>query len=295
MLSQHSHIHTNAKHNTSITINKMYLAVLITLLFCILEGFIGYAANSLSLIADAVHNLTDAFALALSAFALWAAKKPSANKMTFGYHRVGILVALFNSLSLIFVAALIFWEALKRFKNPEIVNANPMILLAILAVIMNTAIAWWLSSSAKNDLNIKSAYIHMLGDAAASLAIVIAGIIIYFTGAYIADPIISIIFGILVLCSCFGTVSESVQILLEAAPKNIDLEKVHQAICDVQGVITMHDLHVWTIASGFVACSCHIVIKDQSISNSQLILQNINTMLEHDFGISHFMAQTQAE
>jgi cobalt-zinc-cadmium efflux system protein len=255
----------------------------------------GYLSNSLALMADAGHNFADALALAFSAFALWMATKPADSKRTFGYHRVGILAALVNAAGLVVMAGAIFWEALQRLNAPEPVQSGPMIWVALVAIILNSGIAWWLSRAAKEDLNIRGAYLHMVGDAAASFGVVIAGIIIALTGAYIADPIVSIIFAALVLWSSWGILTESIHVLLEATPVGLDLAKVEQAIRGVTGVLDTHDLHVWTVSSGLIAGSCHIVVADQSVSNSQQIHQNVAHMLEHNFKISHSSIQVEVE
>ena len=278
-----------------ISSNKMWLATGITFAFCLVEALIGYHSNSLALMADAGHNFADALALALSAFALWMATKPADNRRTFGYHRVGILAALVNAVGLVVMAVAIFWEAVLRLSAPEPVDSGPMIWVALVAIVLNSGIAWWLSSAAKNDLNVRGAYLHMMGDAAASFGVVIAGIIILFTGAYIADPIVSIIFAGLVLWSSWSILSESIHVLLEATPAGLDLAKVEQAIHGVSGVLDVHDLHVWTVSSGMIASSCHIVVADQSVSHGQQILQNVAHMLEHDFKIGHSTIQVEAK
>ena len=280
-------------HGAGISSNKMWLATSITFTFCLGEALIGYKSNSLALMADAGHNFADALALALSAFALWIATKPADNKRTFGYHRVGILAALVNAVGLVLMAAFIFWEAIQRLQAPEHVQSGPMIWVALLAIILNSGIAWWLSSAAKDDLNIRSAYLHMLGDAAASLGVVIAGIIIAFTSLYIADPIVSIIFALLVLWSSWSIVTESIQMLLEGIPVGMELNKVESAIRHVEGVLNMHDLHVWTVSSGIIACTCHILVAEQNVSDGQKIHKNVANMLEHDFKISHSTIQIE--
>lgn len=282
-------------HGVGISSNKMWLATAITFTFCLGEALIGYKSNSLALMADAGHNFADALALALSAFALWIATKPSDNKRTFGYHRVGILAALVNSVGLVSMAAVIFWEALQRLQAPEHVQSGPMIWVALLAIILNSGIAWWLASGAKGDLNIRSAYLHMLGDAVASLGVVIAGVIIAFTSWYTADPIVSIIFAMLVLWSSWSIFTESIQMLLEGIPAGMELAKVELAIRNVKGVLNIHDLHVWTISSGLIACSCHILVTEQNISGGQKILKDVAHMLEHDFRISHTTIQIEVE
>lgn len=282
-------------HGKGISSNKMWFATAITFAFCLGEALVGYSANSLALMADAGHNFADALTLALSAFALWMATKPADKKRTFGYHRVGILAALVNAIGLVVMAVIIFWEAVERLQTPEQVQSGPMIWVALLAILLNSGIAWWLSSSAKENLNIRSAYLHMMGDAAASLGVVIAGIIIAFTSWYIADPIVSIIFALLVLWSSWSIFTESIQMLLEATPVGMDLAKVELAIRNVKGVLSAHDLHVWTISSGLVVCSCHILIAEQSVSGGQKILQDVAHMLEHDFRINHTTIQIEVE
>ena len=287
----------SGSHSPAATISskQLWVATTITFIFCLGEAAVGYFSNSLALMADAGHNFADALALALSAFAIWMATKPADSKRTFGYHRVGILAALVNAVGLVLMAGAIFWEAVQRLNAPEAVQSGPMIWVALLAIILNSGIAWWLSRAAKADLNIRGAYLHMLGDAAASFGVVIAGIVISLTGAYIADPIVSIIFAILVLWSSWNILTESVHVLLEATPAGLDLATVEGAICGVEGVRGVHDLHVWTVSSGLIASSCHILVTDQRVSQSQHIHQTVSQLLAHDFKISHSTIQVEVE
>ena len=280
-------------HGNGITSKKMWIATAITFTFCLFEALIGYQSNSLALMADAGHNFADAFALGLSAFALWVASKPADDKRTFGYHRVGILAALVNAVGLATMSIVIFWEAMQRLQTPESVDSGPMIWVALLAIVINSGIAWWLSAAAKDDLNIRGAYLHMVGDAAASLAVVIAGIIIAFTSWFVADPVVSIIFAFLVLWSSWGILTESIQMLLEGTPTGMDLTKVKQKVSEVEGVLSVHDLHVWAVSSGLIACDCHILIAEQNVSTGQKIQQNVTHMLEHDFNINHATIQIE--
>jgi cobalt-zinc-cadmium efflux system protein len=282
-------------HGAGISSNKMWFATAITFAFCLGEALVGYKSNSLALMADAGHNFADALALALSAFALWIATKPADNKRTFGYHRVGILAALVNAVGLAVMAIVIFWEAIQRLQTPEHVQSTPMIWVALLAIILNSGIAWWLASAAKEDLNIRSAYLHMMGDAAASLGVVIAGIIIAFTSWFIADPIVSIIFALLVLWSSWSIFTESIQMLLEGTPAGMELAEVERTIREVNGVLDVHDLHVWTVSSGLIACNCHILVLEQSVSSAQKIQAEVAHELEHDFKISHSTIQIEVE
>jgi cobalt-zinc-cadmium efflux system protein len=282
-------------HNETISSKQLLIATLLTFIFCLSEAAVGFFSNSLALMADAGHNFADALALALSAFAAWIATKPADSKRTFGYHRVGILAALANAGGLVVMAGVIFWEASHRLFVPEAVQSAPMIWTALIAIMLNSGIAWWLFKAAKEDLNIKSAFQHMVGDAAASFGVVIAGIIIALTGAYIADPIVSIIFAALVLWSSWSILTETVSVLLEATPVGLDLAKVEQAICGVTGVLYTHDLHIWTISSGLIASSCHIVVAEQSVTDSQQILQDVAHMLEHEFKVGHSTIQVEVE
>lgn len=282
-------------HAEGISSNKMWIATAITFAFCLGEALIGYQSNSLALMADAGHNFADSLALALSAFALWLATKPADNKRTFGYHRVGILAALVNAIGLVAMAAVIFWEAVQRLQAPEHVQSGPMIWVAMLAIILNSGIAWWLSSAAKDDLNIRSAYLHMLGDAAASLGVVIAGVIIMFTSWFIADPIVSIIFALLVLWSSWSIFTESIHMLLEGTPAGMNLDEVKLAIGKVSGVLNVHDLHVWAVSSGLISATCHIVVAEQGVSSSEKIVQELARTLEHDFKISHTTIQIETK
>src|SRR5712691_8836308 len=195
----HSH-----DHGASLTGRRLLLSAFITVAFVIGEATAGYFSNSLALLSDAGHNFADALALILSWYGLWIARRPSSAKRTYGYHRVGILVALVNAVSLVVIALLIFWEAASRLRHPEPVQPTPMIVVALIAILLNTVISLWLRSAAKKDLNIRSAYMHMLGDAISATGVVGAGVVVAFTGASIADPAVSVLIGFLILWSSWG-------------------------------------------------------------------------------------------
>ena len=286
----HKHV-----HGTAATGQRLALSISITIAFVIGEAIAGYFAHSLSLISDAGHNLADALALVFSWYGIWIARKPSTPQRTFGYHRVGILAALVNAVSLVVIALLIFWEATGRLGHPQPVRSTPMIIVALIAIVMNTAISLWLRGHAAHDLNVRSAYLHMLGDAISAAGVVVAGLIVALTGASIADPIVSILIGLLILWSSFGILKESVNVLMEAIPKGMDMDLVEQAIGGVRGVLAVHDLHVWTIGSGIVACSCHVTVGEQSIRSGQDVLRVVNEELKNQFGISHSTIQVEVE
>lgn len=274
---------------------RMVFSVILTLAFVVGELVAGYVSHSLALISDAGHNFADAAALLLSGYALWIAKKPSHARRTFGYHRVGILAALVNAVSLVVIAVFIGIEAVDRLRNPVEVHAGPMIWVALAAIVVNVVIALWLHAGSKHDINVRSAYLHMVGDAVAAFGVVIAGIVVALTGASIADPIVSLLIAGLILWSSWSTLSESITILLEGTPKGMNLKEVQDAICGVQGVLGTHDLHVWTIGPGVIACSCHIVVAEQSILSGQEVLKAVVSELSHHFGIGHTTVQVEVE
>ena len=282
-------------HPTNATGRRLALSIAITLTFVIAETLAGYFSHSLALVSDAGHNFADALALFFAWYGVWIARKPSSERHTFGYHRVGILAALINAVSLVVIALLIFREGAGRLGNPQTVHGRPMIIVASIAIVMNTAISLWLRSGARHDLNIRSAYMHMVGDAISAVGVVLAGIVIAVTGMSFADSIISILIGVLILWSSWGILQESVNVLLESIPKGMDMNEVQQVIVEVPGVLAVHDLHVWTIGSGIIACSCHIIVGEQSISRGQDVLRVVNRELETRFGISHSTIQVEVE
>jgi cobalt-zinc-cadmium efflux system protein len=282
-------------HGPSLTGRRLLLSVFITVAFVIGEAGAGYFSNSLALLSDAGHNFADALALTLSWYGLWIAARPSSAKRTFGYHRVGILVALVNAVALVVIALLIFWESIDRLRHPEPVHSAPMIVVALIAVLMNTVISLWLRSGAKKDLNVHSAYMHMLGDAISAAGVVVAGLVVAFAGASVADPIVSILIGILILWSSWGILKESVNVLLEGVPEGMEMEKVERTIGAVAGVLAVHDLHVWAVGSGMICCSCHVSVEEQSVRSGENVLRAVAEELEHKFGISHSTIQVEVE
>lgn len=286
----HSH-----DHGTSLTGRRLLLSVFITVAFVIGEAAAGYFSNSLALLSDAGHNFADALALILSWYGLWIARRPSSAKRTYGYHRVGILTALVNAVALVVIALLIFWEAISRLRQPEPAHSTPMIVVALIAILMNTVISLWLRKAAKHDLNVRSAYMHMVGDAVSAVGVVIAGIVVAFTGASIADPVVSLLIGLLILWSSWGILKESVNVLLEGIPEGMEMETVERTIGAVAGVLAVHDLHVWAVGSGMVCCSCHISVEEQSVRSGENVLRAVADQLEHNFGISHSTIQVEVE
>jgi cobalt-zinc-cadmium efflux system protein len=286
--------HVHAEHGTD-TGWRLGVSSGLTLAFVTGEAVAGYFANSLGLLSDAGHNFADALALLFSWYAIRAARRPADARRTFGSHRVGILAALVNAVFLVLIAVLIFGEAAQRLRHPEPTAGPLMIGVALVAVVLNGAISLWLRHEAKHDLNVRGVYLHMLGDAISALGVVAAGAVVALTGQATADPVVSLLIGVLILASSWSILTESANVLLEAVPKHLNMEALEQGIRESPGVLGVHDLHVWTIASGILACSGHIVVSEQSVREGQQILRAVAGLLRERFGITHTTMQIEVE
>ena len=234
----------------------------LTVGFVLVEAAAGWWAGSLALVGDAGHNLADAASLAFSAYAVWIARRPSHAGMTYGYHRVAVLAALANGASLVGIAAGLGWGAVERLAHPAPAHGWVMVATAAVAVALNLTIGSWLHAGSHGDLNVRSARLHLLGDAASAGGVVVAGLIVALTGASVADPIVSLLIAGLILVTSWGVLKESVGVLLEAAPAGVDMAAVERDLAAAEGVGGVHDLHVWTIGPGVVAASVHVVAAD---------------------------------
>jgi cobalt-zinc-cadmium efflux system protein len=293
----HSHSHAHAghhhHHDHAHEVGKKTLTVVLALtaVFMLVELAGGLISNSLALIADAAHMLTDVGALGLSLFVLWFSRRPARPEKTYGYLRLEILAALINGVMLVVIAIAIFWQAYERVLQPEDVEGGLMLGVSIAGFIVNVIAARMLHSSADHNLNLRAAYLHVIGDLVGSAGAIIAAILILTTGLVIADPIISIAVGLLILYSSWNLVRESVDVLLESVPSHIDLSAVRQTIDGIPGVDQVHDLHVWTVTSGLVSMSAHAVVHNPE--NNQRVLQDIHRELRDRFGISHITVQLE--
>jgi cobalt-zinc-cadmium efflux system protein len=270
-------------------------AVALTLAFVVVEAVSGWFAHSLALISDAGHNLADAAALGLSWYAIRVAGKRSHQGMTFGYRRVEVFAALINGASLVMIAAVVAWEAVARIIHPDLADGRTMIVVATAAIVLNVLISVWLQAASKDNINVRSAYLHMLGDAVAALGVVIAGIIVLTTNVLWADPVVSLLIAGLIVYTSWDVLRESATILLEGTPSGLDMPEVAHAITGVAGVRGVHDLHVWVLGPGVVACSCHIVVAEQSVREGQQVLRSVVRELEHRFAITHTTVQIEVE
>ncbi len=292
-IQKHEHVgHGHAGHNHTHGMAKktLRLAFFLTLIILCAGVVGGLLANSLALLSDAGHIVTDVFALGLAWLAAVQAERPADERKTFGYHRVGILAALLNALLLILIAVAISWEAIQRFQHPEPVQPLIMFGTAAITIAVNLFIAFGLQKN-EHNLNVRAATLHVLGDIGASVGVILAGVIILLTGWTPADPILSIGIAVIVAFGAWRLLRETLDILLESTPKSVSITNLVDDIKLVRGVQDVHDLHVWSISGDMHALSCHVMIDDLPPSGSSPILQSLNTMLNEKYQIAHSTIQ----
>ena len=285
--------HAGHEHTHGMAKQTLRLAFFLTMLIFATELIGGFLANSLALLSDAGHVLTDIFALGPAWFAAAQAERPADASKTFGYHRVGILTALVNAVTLIVIALAILWEAIQRFQHPEKVQPLVMFLAAGIGISVNLFIGFGLQKVGDN-LNVRAAALHVFGDVGVSVAVIMAGAVILLTGWYPADPILSVGIAGLIAVGAWRILRETTDILLEAVPKDINLSELVRDMMRVSGVQDVHDLHVWCITSGMYALSCHASIADLPPSESASILRSLETMLREKYRIGHTAIQFES-
>lgn len=290
-----SHTHSHVGDLAAQTTKRLALSLSLTAAFVIVEIFAGIFSNSLALLTDAAHNFTDVVALGLSWYALRIAAKPANAGKTFGYHRVGILVALVNSTTLILIAFGIFYEAWKRLLTPPVVDSGILIGVGAVAFLVNAGTAWLVHKGSEHDLNLRSTFLHLMGDVLSTLGAVAAGIIIAFTAWNWLDPFVSILIGGFILYNAWKVLRQTIHILLESTPEHIDMPTMVSEIRKVDGVRDVHDLHVWSISESLRMLSAHVVIDNVSIGEGVSIQQNINELLTHGYNIQHATLQLECE
>ena len=267
------------------------IALGITASFLGVEVVGGILTNSLALLADAGHMLSDVAALGFSIFAIWAALRPASATRTYGFHRVEVLAALANGLTLVLIALYIFWEASQRFQERPEVNSLPMLGVALGGLAANITSGLILYRHSADSLNVRGAYIHVLGDALGSTGVIVAAAVMLAAGWFVADPLISVLIGLLILYSSWRLLRESLEVLLEAVPAHIDARKVESALKAVPGVLGVHDLHIWTVTSGLVALSCHCEL--DAGGRTDQVLADLCQLLHKRFGIQHVTIQPE--
>ncbi len=283
----HHHLDPNAGPAQQ---NRLRIALLLTAIFFVAEVVGGFLSNSLALLADAGHMLTDVAALALSLFVVWFSRQPASPEKTYGYLRWEILAALLNGTVLLVVSGAILWESAARLRHPEAVASGTMLVVAVGGLVINLICAWVLHPVHQHSLNARGAYLHVLGDLLGSLGTVAAGVIVRATGWLPADPIASIVVTLLIVRSAWSLLTESINVLLESTPSHISLGAVRQRLHEITGVESVHDLHVWTVTSGVVAMSAHAIVPEPA--EHQRVLNDVLAVMKQ-FGVDHVTVQIE--
>lgn len=287
-MSEHLHIPQNQQAT-----RRLALSLFLTLGFVVIEVIAGLWSNSLALLTDAAHNVTDVIALGLSWFAMRLTLRPPSLGRTYGYQRAGILVALVNSVSLVAISGGIFYEAYKRLLEPPEVQAGILVAVGALAFVVNLVTAWLVHKGSDHDLNLRSAFVHLMGDVLSTLGAVVAGVIIYFTGWNILDALVSALIGILILWNAWGILRETLDILLENTPRDLNMDALLRDILGVEGVRGVHHLHAWSITHSLRALSAHILTDDIRICEGADIQARINALLRERYRVSHATLQLE--
>jgi cobalt-zinc-cadmium efflux system protein len=270
----------------------LFWPVALTLGFAFVEAAGGWLTNSLALMGDAGHMFSDAASLALTWFAAWVALKPPSKRHTYGLARVEVLVALFNGAIMLAVIMGIAYEAILRLSTPHLVQGGAVMVIAFAGLVINLVVAWFLHRAEKN-INSRAAMLHVLGDLLGSVAALAAGAVVYFTGWLPIDPLLSLFISVLLLISTINLLREAVQVLMEGVPRHIDTYQVEHAMSVTQGVGSIHDVHIWTLASGVVALSAHVVMQD--MHEWMDVLPRMREMLDARFGINHVTLQPETK
>jgi cobalt-zinc-cadmium efflux system protein len=283
----------HAVHTTAAARSRgaLVATLALTVAFLVVEVVAAFVTRSLALLADAGHMLADAGGLALALFAVWIAARPATAEKSYGYYRVEILAALVNAVVLLGVAGWILVQAWQRLFVPEPIAAAPMLVVAVLGLVVNLACAWLLHDGAGESLNVRAAYVDVLGDAATSAGVIVAAAIVLLTGWTLADPITSAVIAVLVVARTWTLLTQAVNVLLEGTPAHLEPGEIDEAIRQVPGVRRVHDLHVWTLTSGREAMSAHVVVDD--VRESDRLLEALHNVLHARFGIDHTTIQIE--
>jgi len=286
----HNHTHGSVRETGK---SRLRLVLVLTSLFFVVEVFGGLWTNSLALLSDAGHMLSDMFALGLSLFAFWlSSRKPSPTK-TYGYYRFEVVAAFINGVLLILIALWIFGEAYSRFQEPAAVKTVPMLVIAVLGLMINLLGIYLLHEIGTKNINIRGALFHLIGDAAGSVGAIAAAIAISLTGWTLFDPLVSVLIGLLIIYSAWRLLWDVVNILMQGVPPHIDLDSIRQGILSVDGVIGVCDLHIWSLTSEVESLSAHVVVED--MGRNKEILEKLTCLIRDRFGINHVTLQIEDE
>lgn len=290
MENNHGHSHTHSANKKTLTISMVIITA-----YMVIEVIGGLITNSLALLADAGHMLSDAISLFIALMAFKFSSKLADYGKTYGYKRFEILAAVINGATLILISAYIIYEAIERFQNPSEIASGGMLIIAFIGLMVNALVAWIMMRGAdvKDNLNMRGAYLHVISDMLGSVGAIIAALLIMFFGWGWADPLASVVVSVLVLRSGYLVTKSSVHVLMEGTPENVEVEKVTEKILKTDGINGIHDLHIWTITSGLNALTCHAVVDEKmSIGESEMMLRKIEHDLEH-LNIHHVTIQLE--
>lgn len=286
----HNHTHDSAR-GPERNVRPLWISLGIIGVFFLVEVAGAVVTNSLALLADAGHMLSDVAALALALFAIWIAQRPASAGRTYGYHRVEVLAAGANATTLLVISLYIFWQAYQRLAQPPEVASVPMLVVAFAGLASNVAAAFVLHGGSEQSINMRGAFLHVMTDMLGSVGAILAGAVMYFTGWYYADPLISVVIGLLVLFSAGRLLRDTLDILMERAPRDTDLGEIEKTLLAIPGVVGVHDLHVWTVTSGFPSMSGHVRISE---ADGGRTLVEASRVLREQFGIGHSTIQIES-
>lgn len=291
-----NHNHHDHYHDMShLSKGKLLLVILFNLMISVAEVVGGILSGSLALVSDAIHNFSDTISIILSYFSIRISEKPKNKKKTYGYHRANILTAFVNSATLIGISVYLFIEAINRFFHPSQVTGNIVIIVAIVGLLGNLFSVIILRKSTRDNMNIKSSYLHLLSDTLSSVAVIVSGIIIKFASIYWIDPVLTLIINIVIFRSSYGILKESINILMQSTPVNIDIEKVKNKLQEISVIKDAHHIHVWRLDDKNVLLEGHILLDDMMISETKPINGAIMNLLDDEFDINHTVIQFETE
>lgn len=288
----HSH-HDHSHHHAPQSFNLAFaLAVLLNFIFMVFQAWFALRADSMSLLADAIHNFGDVFGLVLAWGANWLLTLPARKRYSYGFKRMTIIAALINALILVATSALIAYESINKFFHPAIVNEKIVIVVALIGIVINTSTALFFMKGAHEDLNIKGAFLHLLGDALISFGVVVAGLLILFTQKMWIDPLIGLLIVVIILWSTWGLLRDSLSLILDAIPRHIDHHGIEHYLQELPGVSAVHDLHIWGLSTKEVALTAHLVMPEKKLSDEEC--RQLNIVLKQRFRIDHATLQVES-
>ena len=283
----HNHDHRSASRRS------LSISLALIMAYMLVEVVGGVISGSLALLADAGHMMTDAAAIGLALLAIWVSGRPASIEQTFGFHRTEILAAMLNALSLWFIAALIFFEASRRFGDSLDINGGLMLVVGAIGLLVNLAAAWVLHRASGESLNVEGAFLHVVADLLGSVAVVAAGVLVLSFGWNIADPIFGIVIGVLILVSSFRLLWKVVHVLMEGTPSHLDLHQLCQRLEELEGVTGVHDIHAWSITTGYDALSAHVTADASVMDDPNPVLRRLRDIASSEFGIRHVTIQLE--